>query len=105
MIDFGRHFGRVHGGGCETVSESIAPDPFLRERSAGTGTALGVLSVSSNLAIRGHGEKVLHALLCSNTRRFDLRIQYFIGRCAQTSAHVIASELNFPQNSVSAELR
>jgi hypothetical protein len=30
---------------------SIAPDPFLRERSAGPGTALGVLSVGSNLAI------------------------------------------------------
>src|SRR5437667_9448627 len=39
-------------------------------------------------------------LLCSNARRLDLRVQYFIGRGAQTSAHVIASELNFAQNSV-----
>jgi hypothetical protein len=45
-------------------------------------------------------------LLCSNTGAgFDLRIQQFIGRCAQTLAHVIASELNFAQNSVSAQLR
>ena len=44
-------------------------------------------------------------LLCSNARYLDLRVQYFIGRGAQTSAHVIASELNFPQNSVPAELR
>jgi len=45
----------------------------------------------------------LHALLCSNAR--DLRAHYFIGRGAQTLTHVIASELNFAQNSVSAELR
>jgi hypothetical protein len=47
----------------------------------------------------------LHALLCSNARRLDPSIQYFIRCRAQASAHVIASELNFPQNSVSAEFR
>ena len=41
-------------------------------------------------------------LLCSNARRLDLRVQYLVGRGAQTSAHVIAPELNFVQNSVSA---
>src|SRR5262249_3004298 len=58
-ISLGRYSRRVHDGGCETMSESIAPDTFLRERSAGAGTALRILSVSSNFAIRRHGEKVL----------------------------------------------
>lgn len=57
--DFGRYLGRVHHGGCETVSESIAPDALLRARSAGAGTALRVLSVSGNLAVGWHGESVL----------------------------------------------
>ena len=44
-------------------------------------------------------------LLCGKAWRLGLRLQYFIGRGTQTSAHVIASELNFPQNSVSAQFR
>ena len=89
------------------MPESIVSDAFLRERSAGAGTALRVLSVSSNLAVRRHGENywVHTPLLCSNARRLDLPVQYLIGRGAQTPAHMIAAELNFPQNSVSAELR